>query len=203
MGFKQKLTTKHPRFLAFTGVATPEGPNLFTVSQQHMRGSAILSNARESLDGSFAPRLKENVMTDQGNAFEFPVLVAASVETASIVLAHKSVASDETCHPEGVRRPLAQEVHYLGLLLGLQFFDHQRLALCECESGQVQSAVVDFSVPIHCLSSIHFALSVVVPSVQSQMTLTSSMTAFLSVQRVRFEFGQHRARQVTGYRSKR
>ena len=73
---------------------------------------------REGFNGSFAPRLEHYVMADQGNAFEFSALIAASIETASIVRADKSVGANEACHPERVCRPLAQEVHHLGLLLG-------------------------------------------------------------------------------------
>jgi len=85
-----------------------------------MSVSAVLGKVSECLDSGVRSSLDQYIAAYQGHPLEFALFIAARVELAVIVRADDSVASNESCHPESVYWPLAQQRHRFTFVFGCE-----------------------------------------------------------------------------------
>jgi len=93
-----------------------------------MRGVTILREARESCEGTFAPRFDKCEVANQGDAFELSLRVTAPVKGAAIEFALQPVIAYEPGEEYRVHRASGEESENLGLVLIAKRLDRQRVA---------------------------------------------------------------------------
>jgi len=92
-----------------------------------MRGVTILREARESCEGSFAPRFDKCEVTNQGDAFEPSLPVTVRVEGPAIEFALQPVIVYEPGEEYRVNRARGEESKNLGRVLSAERLDRQRV----------------------------------------------------------------------------
>jgi hypothetical protein len=92
-----------------------------------MREVTILREAGESREGSFAARFYKCEVTNQRHAFELSLLVTVRVEGPSIEFALQPIIAYEPGEEYRVNRTRGQESKNLGLVLGAERLDRQRV----------------------------------------------------------------------------
>src|SRR5882724_7373275 len=102
---KQQLATNATRCASRLREVAPKGGCVVFLAQDHMRGVTILREARESCEGSFAPRFDKCEMTDLGDAFEPPLPVTVGVEGPAIEFALQPVIVYEPGARRGKQEP--------------------------------------------------------------------------------------------------